>query len=31
MVAEVVARDKLRPQILIVQNRSGGSGAIAQS
>ena len=30
-VAEVVARDKLLPQILIVQNRSGGSGAIAQS
>ncbi|MES2561673.1 MAG: tripartite tricarboxylate transporter substrate binding protein [Pseudomonadota bacterium] len=29
--AEVVARDKLLPQILIVQNRSGGSGAIAQS
>src|SRR6185503_16542223 len=30
-VAEAVARDKLLPQILIVQNRSGGSGAIAQS
>ena len=30
-VAEVVARNKLLPQILIVQNRSGGSGAIAQS
>jgi putative tricarboxylic transport membrane protein len=29
--AEVVAREKLLPQILIVQNRSGGSGAIAQS
>lgn len=30
-VAEAVARDKLLPQILIVQNRSGGSGAIAQT
>ena len=30
-VAEVVAKEKLLPQILIVQNRSGGSGAIAQS
>lgn len=29
--AEVVAREKLLPQILVVQNRSGGSGAIAQS
>ena len=29
--AEVVAKEKLLPQILIVQNRSGGSGAIAQS
>jgi putative tricarboxylic transport membrane protein len=29
--AEVVAKEKLLPQILIVQNRSGGSGAIAQN
>lgn len=29
--AEVVAREKLLPQPLIVQNRSGGSGAIASS
>lgn len=29
--AEVVAKEKLLPQILIVQNRSGGGGAIAQS
>ena len=29
--AEVVSREKLLPQILIVQNRSGGSGAIAQN
>ena len=29
--AEAVAKDKLLPQILIVQNRSGGSGAIAQN
>ena len=29
--AEVVQKEKLLPQILIVQNRSGGSGAIAQS
>ena len=30
-VAEAIAKEKLLPQILIVQNRSGGSGAIAQS
>ena len=29
--AEVVAKEKLLPQLLVVQNRSGGSGAIAQS
>jgi putative tricarboxylic transport membrane protein len=29
--AEVVAREKLLPQPLIVQNRSGGGGAIASS
>jgi putative tricarboxylic transport membrane protein len=29
--AEAVAKEKLLPQILIVQNRSGGSGAIAQN
>ena len=31
VIAEVVARDKLLPQPLIVQNRAGGGGAIAQS
>jgi putative tricarboxylic transport membrane protein len=30
-VAEIVAREKLLPQLLIVQNRAGGGGAIAQS
>jgi putative tricarboxylic transport membrane protein len=29
--AEVVSKEKLLPQFLVVQNRSGGSGAIAQS
>ena len=31
VVADVVAREKLLPQPLIVQNRAGGGGAIAQS
>ena len=31
MVAEIVARDKLLPQPMIVQNRPGGGGAVGQT
>jgi putative tricarboxylic transport membrane protein len=31
VVADIVAKEKLLPQILVVQNRAGGGGAIAQS
>ena len=30
-IADIVAREKLLPQPIIVQNRSGGGGAIAQN
>ena len=31
IVAEIIAREKLLPQVLVVQNRPGGGGAIAQN
>ena len=31
MVADIIAKDKLLPQQVIVQNRPGGGGAVGQT